>query len=285
MADSSKYAGLEKISVKVVDKVAEVTLTGRMPALSLKLIDELTRVIPKLSADPDVRCVVLSSEGKCFLAGLDFKDPGIMTRISPEGKQLDIGRRAAQYSDFSRRLLAATFERCARPVIAAVHGPCLGAGVNMVVTCDIRICSADTLFSVREVRAGFAADGGTLQLMPTSVGCDSWVREIALTGRDFGAEEACAQGFVQEVCATREATVARAHEIARQIAAHSPVAVYGTKASLNFSRDHTVADGLDHIANLNSALLQAPDVRIAAGALLQRKVPEFPDLLSVRSAL
>jgi len=129
---------------------------------------------------------VFSAEGAVFSAGIEVEELGFLN----ERSSMDPGRRAIVIADFIRGFqdVVTAFERCAKPIIAAVHGPCIGAGIDMITACDIRICSKQALFSVREARVGLAADVGTLQRLPKVVGCDSWVRDLALTGRDVKAE-------------------------------------------------------------------------------------------------
>merc|ERR1712194_27320 len=134
------------------------------------------------------------------------------------------------------------------------------------------------MFSLREARVGLACDVGTLQQLPRIVGCESWTRDLAFTGRDVGAEEALQRGLVQEVLDDRVQLATRAAALARQIAANSPLGVRATKASLLFSREHSVADGLENVRLMNQVYLQAPDLAMAVQAFKTRKQATFPDL-------
>ena len=151
-------------------------------------------------------------------------------------------------------------ERCQVPVVAAVHGCCIGAGMDMICCADVRVASASAIFSVREARVGLAADVGTLQRFPKLVGSGSIVRELCLTGRDFGAKVALELGFVSCLVEDDGDLMRAATDICLDICRNSPVAVACTKASLNYSRDHTVADGLEHVALMNSTALQSEDL-------------------------
>lgn len=165
------------------------------------------------------------------------------------------------------------------PVVAAVHGACIGAGVDLITACDIRICSEDALFSIREVRIGLAADLGTLQRLPRAGGNESLVRELALTGDDFDSTTAHSFGLVSRVVAGGSTEVrTAAMGIARRIARQSPVAVAGTKANLIYSRDHSVQDGLDHVATWNASGLQTEDTQTAAVARVNKELPAFSKL-------
>jgi len=141
------------------------------------------------------------------------------------------------------------------PVIAAIHGLCIGAGSDITAGCDVRLAAKDAKFCIKEIDIGMAADLGTLQLMQKVVGNDSWLREVSYTGRVFGAEEALEKGYVSEVLESRDKLWERAQQLATLIAQKSPVAIAGIKLSVNYSRDHTIQEGLEHIAILNGALL------------------------------
>ena len=152
------------------------------------------------------------------------------------------------------------------PVIAAVHGLCLGMGIDMISACDVRLVSKDVKFCIKEVDIGIAADLGTLQRFQKIVGNDSWARELCYTARMFGADEAAKFGFVSHVHESQDAVLTAARGMAALIAEKSPVAVNITKKSLVYSRDHTVEQGLQHIAWLNGAMLQTEDTPKAVAA-------------------
>lgn len=236
-----------------------------------------------LSADPEVRCIVLNADGEVFSAGIALEELEFLA----EGGSMDPARRSLVISEFVGAFQdwVSAFERCPKPIIAAIHGACIGGGIDLITACDIRMCSKKALFSVREARVGLCADVGTLQRLPKVVGSDSWVRDLAFTGRDFGADEALRQGLVQEVLEDASQLAARAEALAKQIAANSPLGVQATKASLVFSRDHSVADGLQHVRMMNQVYLQAPDLALAVQAVKSRKKATFPNLPSVASKL
>lgn len=169
-------------------------------------------------------------------------------------------------------------DKCRVPVICAVHGLAIGAGVDLSAACDIRYATKDAKFSIKEVDIGLAADLGTLQRISKLTGNESWVREVAYTARFFTGVEAEKMGYVSRTFDSAEALFKAAYELAQEIAGKSPVAVATTKESIKFSRDHTVEEGLAHIANLNSARLQSTDMQAAIMANMQKKKPEFPRL-------
>ena len=207
---------------------------------------ELAQVFNELSHNPDVRVIVLSGAGeKAFTTGLDVKAAS-QGWIASGGGNDDPARQAflirKHVTSFQDCITA--IERCEKPVIVAMHGFSLGLAVDISTAADIRVCSRDVRFAVKEVDIGLAADIGTLSRLPKVVGNYGWVKEVALTARIFGADEALRVGFVNAVHENKADTVCAALELAGLIASKSPVAVQGTKEILNWSRDHSVHDGI-----------------------------------------
>ncbi|KAE8538750.1 hypothetical protein D1P53_005113 [Cryptococcus gattii VGV] len=210
---------------------------------------QLGHILHHTSSDPDIRAVVLSSTSDtAFTAGLDLKSQAILTPTAdPARKALALHSHLLSFQSAISSLSA-----CRQPVICALHGFALGLAIDIAAACDIRLCASDTKFAISEVNVGLAADIGTLQRLPKVTGNDSKVRELALTGRDFGAKEAEEIGFVSEVVnGGRAQVVAAAIEKAKVIASKSPIAVISTKHILNHARDHTVEQGLQYVAAWN----------------------------------
>ncbi|KAK0735660.1 ClpP/crotonase-like domain-containing protein [Apiosordaria backusii] len=241
---------------------------------------ELRQLFNQLSSDPDVRAVVLSGAGdKAFTAGLDVTEASQNGLLSPDGN-LDGARKAARLrrhiAEFQECISA--LEKCEKPVIAVMHGISIGLAIDISCCADIRICSADTRFAVKEVDIGLAADIGTLARLPKVVGSFSWVKDIALSARDFGAEEALRVGFVSAVHESKTKAVEAAVKMAAFIAGKSPVAVQGTKEVLNHSRDHAVEENLRYVGIWNAAALQTNDVQAALLSGMQKRKPTFEKL-------
>jgi delta(3,5)-delta(2,4)-dienoyl-CoA isomerase len=170
-------------------------------------------------------------------------------------------------------------EKCSKPVIAVLHGISYGLAIDMSVSADIRIAASNTRFSVKEVDIGIAADIGTLTRLPKVVGNFSWVKEVALSAREFGAEEALRVGYVSRVVqGGRQEGYEAGLELAKLIASKSPVAVWGTKELLNYSRDSTVEEGLRYTAIWNAAMLQTEDTKAALLSGLKKTKPTFSKL-------
>jgi Delta3,5-Delta2,4-dienoyl-CoA isomerase len=159
-----------------------------------------------------------------------------------------------------------------------MHGFAFGLGLDISTCADIRICSKDVKFAIKEVDIGLAADIGTLTRLPKVVGNFSWIKEVALSARIFGAEEAFRVGFVSQVLETKEKAIEAALKMAQLLASKSPVAVQGTKELLNHARDHTVADSLRYTGVWNSAAIQTSDVERAMLSGLKKTKPRFEKL-------
>ncbi|NXE57950.1 ECH1 protein, partial [Casuarius casuarius] len=204
-------------------------------------------------------------------AGLDLVEMGSEFLVAGE----DAARRAWKLRQKIRAYQESfsALEKCPKPVIAAVHGACIGGGVDLVTACDIRYCSQDAWFQVKEVDIGLAADVGTLQRLPKIVGSQSLVNELAFTARKLTAPEALSCGLVSRVFPDKAALLQGALELAATVASKSPVAVQGTKVNLVYARDHPVPEGLRYAATWNMSMLQTEDVLKSVQAALEKKDP------------
>jgi enoyl-CoA hydratase len=234
-----------------------------------EFFDEITRCFEEFDADPDVRVVVIRAEGKSFTAGLDLV-----------AAQALLGDGSAVYRDWLYRKIKelqasmTAIEKCRKPVIAAIHGHCIGGGVDLTSACDIRIASEDAVFSIRETRIAIIADIGTLQRLPYIVG-QGWFRDLALTGRDFTAEEALKMGYITRLCQDRETLLEEARKLAEEIAGLSPLAVQGVKEVANYTRDQGFHQGLEYVAQRNAAVVPNEDMIEAVAAFLEKRTPHF----------
>ncbi|OJJ44432.1 hypothetical protein ASPZODRAFT_153868 [Penicilliopsis zonata CBS 506.65] len=244
---------------------------------------EMKTIFDDLSSSPEVRAIVLTGAGdRAFTAGLDVKaaSEGLLGKDSLMGPDSDMARVAVKF----RRTVAefqecvSSIERCEKPVITVLHGITFGLGIDICSAADVRICTADVRCSVKEVDIGMAADAGTLTRLPKVVGAFGWVKEVALTAREFGAEESLRVGFVNAVHPSKVDAVNAALELAALMGRKSPVAVQGTKELLNWSRDRSVADGLRYTGVWNSAAVQTRDITNALLSSLQKRTPTFEKL-------
>jgi enoyl-CoA hydratase/carnithine racemase len=237
--------------------------------MTMEFFQEIRRLFEELDADPDVRVIVIRAEGKSFTAGLDL--------VSAQSL---LGDGSAVYSEWLRRKILelqasmTAIEKCRKPVIAAIQGHCIGGGVDLTSACDIRIAAKDAIFSIRETRIGIIADIGTLQRVPYIIG-QGWFRELALTGRDWSAEEALKMGYITRLCEDSNALFEEARKLAEEIANLAPLAVQGIKDVANYSRDHGVQQGLEYVAQKNAALIPNEDMIEAVSAFLEKRKPRF----------
>lgn len=267
---------LVSLSVAVEGSVARVTLLGpaKGNAMGPDFFRELPLVFAALDEDPDVRAIVLHGSGGHFSYGLDLV--GMSDLFS--ALLSDRGSAAARltFLDDLRRLQSAisSVADCRTPVVAAISGWCIGGGVDLVSAADVRVASRDARFSVREARMGIVADIGSLQRLVGIIG-DGHLRELALTGADIDAERAARIGLVNDVHDDAEAALAAAHEMARQIAANSPLVSRGIKEVLDVERTPRIEAGLRHVAAWNAAFLPSDDLVEALTAFRERRPPEF----------
>ena len=250
----------------------------KLNALDRALWQDIPAAVGELDADPEVRVLVLAAQGRGFCAGLDLLDHagsiGTGGSLSGRGESA-VGRRRALYDDIRRyQHTASCFALTNKPVIAAVHGVCLGAGMDLITACDVRLASADATFSVRETRIAMVADVGVIQRLPRIVG-EGHARELIFTGRDIGAARAQEIGLVNEVLPDRDSLLARAQAIAAEIAAHSPLAVQGAKQVLGHASRRALEGELDYVALWNAAFLHSEDLGEAMQAFVARRKPEF----------
>lgn len=253
---------------------------GARNALGRAFFDELPGVMAELSDDTSVRVVVIAARGRDFTIGLDLKEMGSAlgggggggdgsTQTSPAARA-----RATRRSVLRLQAAINAVADCPKPVLAAVHGYCIGGGMDLVTACDIRLASADARFSVRETRMAIVADLGTLQRLPRIVGAGH-VAELAFTAKDIDAVRAKEIGLLNEVYADRDELLGAAASMGWEIAALSPLAVQGTKAVLAANDGRTVSQGLDYVATWNAGMLPSDDLSEAVAAFIEKRPPHF----------
>ena len=275
-------------SVEIADQVAHVRLNRpeAMNALNRAFWNELPAIIRDINDNARARVIVLSSTGKHFTAGMDlsvFTDPeaGVTARSD--------GDRATAMEAFRRHVhyLQNTFsclDEARMPVLVAVQGGCVGAGVDMISACDIRYCTADAFFVIQEINIGMTADVGTFprlcKLIP-----EGWVREMAYTGRRLPAARAKEIGLVNEVFDTHEALLDHVMATAREIASKPPLAVAGSKVMINYARDHSIKDALDYIAVWQTGMFAPQHMMESFAAKQEKRAPVYPDLHPLRNSM
>jgi len=279
MAASHNFKTLSVTSPKPFVFHVELNRPDKLNAMNYTMWMEIGECFNMLDSNEDCRAVVLSGNGKVFTAGLDF------TAMATIGQKLseheDVARRCKILKEMILKFQdnITSLERCVKPVIGAIHNACIGGGVDLITATDIRLCTEDAVFQVKEVDIGMAADVGTLQRLPRVIGSASLVNELCFTARKMMAQEAKECGLVSGLFKDKESMMTAALEMASEISLKSPVGVQGTKRSLIFSRDHSVQEGLNHIADWNQVMLQSEDFMNASVAQATKSaVPPFAKL-------
>ena len=265
MQDTSNF------KVKIDGHIAWLTLNRpeKRNAMGIGFFEEIGKLFDDFDQDANLRVIIIKAAGKSFSAGTDLKEAAkLLDQRSADGRENMRNEILGLQQGFSK------IERCRKPVIAAVHSHCIGAGVDMICACDIRMATADAVFSIRETRMGIVADVGTLQRLPHIIG-EGWLRELALTGRDFTAAEALQMGFVTRICDDLSALYEAAAKLASQIAACPPLTVQGTKEVITFNRDNSIEAGLQFVAQKNAAALPSEDLVEAFSAFMEKRAPVF----------
>lgn len=267
----------EHFTYKVENKVAYVAINrpDKVNSLNETSWKELKAIFERISDDSEARVAILSGEGKLFCAGIDLQ----MLMSVKQVEEIECaGRRSEKILGFIKHLQGCinAIEKCSKPVLAAIHNGCIGGGVDIVAACDLRYCTDDAYFTIKEIDMGMVADLGTLQRLPKFVK-PAVVAEMAYTGRKVGATEAKDIGLVNNHFANKESMMAEVNNLAMTIAAKSPVSIRGTKEVLLHTRDHSVEDGLHHMAVWNSAMLLSEDLTMAFMSAMSKQKPTFKD--------
>ena len=250
------------------------TVTMATPTMTPAFFRDCERVFRELGDDAGLRAIVVRGSDKAFCYGLDLR-----AAFAEWGPTLSGGGLAKNRTELLglikqlQRALTAIAD-VPVPTIAAIHGWCIGGGIDLISACDLRICSADAKFSIRETRVAMVADIGTLQRLPRIIG-KGHMRELAFTGKDVDARRAEKIGLVNDIYADRAALDEAATALAREIAAAPPLVVRGVKHVLDVCEDRTIEEGLDYVAVWNSAFLASEDLGEATAAFVQKRTPVF----------
>lgn len=248
--------------------------------------DELPEIVNQLSDGDEARVIVLSAEGRHFCSGMDLSVFAGNNDVSIQGNTKHVSRQRASFRTTALQLQRSfsCLEESRLPVLSAIQGACIGGGIDMVSATDLRYATKDAFFCIQEINIGMTADVGTLQRLPKLVP-EGVVRELAYTGRNMSALEAKERGFINEIYEDQDEMDDAVLEVAKQIASKSPMAIWGTKRTLNYGRDHSVADGLDYIATWNAAMFDPDDMAEAFMAQTENRDAQFPDHRRTRKGI
>ena len=233
--------------------------------------------VEELDDSGEIRALIVSSTGPHFSAGIDlsmFKDDIVENETDNE-----MGRSRGYFLQQLRFLQNAVscLEAARFPVVTAVQGGCIGGGIDLITAADIRICTKDAFFLIEEINVGLAADIGTIQRLPKIIPAGI-AREWTMLGEKVSAERAKEVGLVSSLHNNHEEMMNNAFEIAEKLASKTPLAMWVTKETLNYSRDHTVKESLENVALWNAATLHKEDVMSTMMSKMQKKKPEYRNL-------
>jgi enoyl-CoA hydratase len=267
----SQYKSLR---VSKEEGICEVVLTGpgKGNAMGPDFWREMPELFAALDRDEEVRAVVIRGDGDNFSYGLDLM--AMAGDIGAIGKNLAAERARLLDKVGDMQQACDRVAACRKPVIAAISGWCIGGGLDLISACDIRLCSADARFSLREVRVAMVADIGSLQRLPHIIG-EAATRQLAFTGKDIDSGRALQIGLVSDIYDSQEAARAAARQLASEIAANPPLVVQGIKQVMNQRIGKEIAEGLRYVGVWNSAFLHSEDLLEAMTAFKERRAPKF----------
>jgi enoyl-CoA hydratase len=266
---------LKYLKVTIENHVAQVSFNRPEKANSLHMPAwyEMKFVFDELDENPEVRVIVLTGEGKHFCAGIDLET---LIDLQKYNSISCPGRRSEKLRNFILELQGTitAIEKCRKPVLAAIQKACVGGGVDIISACDMRYCTDDAYFAIKEVDLGLVADIGTLQRLPNILN-PGIISELAYTGRKVFGEEATKIGLVNQTFSTQGKMMVRVMDLAKMIASKSPLVIRGTKEMLLYKRDHSVNESLNYMAIWNAAMLMSDDLMEAFQASLQKREAVF----------
>lgn len=275
---NSSVPTFDTVRIVLDGAIARVSLNRpeQANALDRRMWEELPRAMEWVGTQRSVRAVVLHGEGKHFTGGIDLSVVRWLFDLTSDPKRATRGREdVLAFIELAQHAFTAV-ERCPVPVIAAIHGACIGGGVDLIAACDIRLASADARFSIKEIDLAVVPDVGTLQRLSYVIGYSA-MAELTYSAETFDAQRALGLRLVSRVVENKDAVLEAANRLAQDIAGKPPTTVRGIKRNLLWSRDHTVQDGLAYAGIWNTAMLVGEDLTEALDAALNKRKPTYPD--------
>jgi enoyl-CoA hydratase len=265
------------IEVELIDGIATITLNrpDKLNAMNGDMWKELKAAMCWLDENNNVRVGILKANGSVFSAGVDLS---LLFGLQALSTDSDSGRLHENMRHFLLELQDSinAVEHCSKPIIAAIHGGCIGGGMNLITACDMRYCTVDAYFALREVDMVLTTDVGTLQRLPRIIG-EAMTRELVYTGRRVSGVEAQTLRLVNACFDTPEYMMRRVATLAASIATKSPRCIRGSKAMISYTRDHSSAENLNYAASWNSAMLASSDLEEASQAFMQNREAVYED--------
>jgi enoyl-CoA hydratase len=263
--------------VSIEDHIATVQFNRpeKANALHRPAWEEMKNLFEELDQNKDVRVIILGGAGKHFCSGIDLEllmSFQQLNQMDCEARKREALKEVIQWLQSCVNAI----ENCRQPVVAAIHKACIGGGLDIAAACDMRYCSEDAFFSIKEIDLGLVADLGVLQRLPKIIS-PGMVAEMAYTARNVSSSEARPCGLVNAVFDSKEQLQQEVKNMARSISEKSPLVVRGIKQHLLHSRDHSVGEGLRHVANWNAGMLFSNDILEAFQAQMEKRKPRFND--------
>jgi enoyl-CoA hydratase len=252
---------------------------GKMNALGRAFWSELPQAVEAMDRGGQVRALVISSTGSVFCSGIDltiFSDESLASVGTAQERE------RLKHTILTLQQALTCLQSARFPVLAAVQGACLGAGLDLISACDMRWGTRDSFYVVQEINIGIMADLGSLQRLPLLLP-DAVVRELAFTGAKLSAERAHGYGFLNGLSQSHEEAIAAAMQAAKLIAQKSPLAIAGSKQCLNYLPGHTQEEALSQCATLQSAIFDPADVMAQVMAMKTKSAHQPKDLLALKA--
>ena len=255
----------------------ELSRPKSLNALNKQMFSEIKQLFTYLNTHPLLRVVILTGSGKHFTAGLDLKEAVTMFQFD---ESLDQARKSIQIYNLIKdwQESMSSLLKLRVPVLVGVNGYCIGGGVDFISSADIRYCTEDAKFSIKEIDIGMVADIGTFPRVPLLLSNEGFAREMAYTGRQVSAEEALKFGLVSKVFRNREEMIGGLKVIAEEISGKSPVAIYAIKKVMNKTKFGNMEETLEYVAMMNMSMLFSNDVSEAITANLSKGKAKFSKL-------
>ena len=265
--------GFQHVEIEEKGRVGILWLNRpeKLNALSEDMWTDIPAAVDELDGNEEIRVIILAGRGPAFTVGIDVH---MLAGLRPDGPSPAIENREIYHEIKRLQRTVSSLAETSKPVIAAIHGYCLGAGASLISACDLRLASSDASISIRETRMGLVADVGALQRLPPIVGTGV-TAEMALTGADYTADWALEHGLVSEVFEDKPSLMAGVDELARRIAANPPLVTQGIKRILQANDGRTIDQALDYMAQWNSSFLVSNDLMEAVNAFMEKRDPDF----------